>query len=59
MANSSKRGRPISHPLNSRQVKAITARLTKGLQSRAEIAAELGVHPYAVLRVKRAMTAGS
>jgi IS30 family transposase len=46
------RGRPQLYPLTRAQEKMIKGRLEKGI-SVAKIAEELGVHEYAVLRVKR------
>lgn len=46
------RGRPQSYPLTSKQVKMIQTRLNNGL-SAAKIANELGVHEFAVLRIRR------
>lgn len=54
MANTVKRGRPQKYPLTAAQVKRIQARLEKG-QSAAGIAEALGVHEFAVLRVRRAL----
>lgn len=49
-----KRGRPQLYPLTQGQINRIEARLAKG-QSAAFIAAALGVHEFAVLRVRRAL----
>lgn len=56
MANTNKvgRGRPQKYPLTARQIGKIQTRLAKGL-SAAFIADELGVHEFAVLRVRRAL----
>jgi hypothetical protein len=48
------RGRPQKYPLTGNQVKSIESRIRKG-QSLASISKELGVHSYAVLRVRRGM----
>ena len=48
------RGRPQKYPLTAGQVRSITSRLTKG-QSAGSIAEELGVHEFAVLRVRRSL----
>lgn len=48
------RGRPQKYPLTAGQTKRIEARLAKG-QSAAFIASALGVHEFAVLRVRRAL----
>lgn len=47
-----KRGRPVLYPTTTSQVKSIIARLKKGF-SVAKIAEELGIHEFAVVRVKR------
>jgi hypothetical protein len=54
MAKTTKRGRPQLYPLTGNQIRAIEARIIKG-QSASFIAEALGVHEYAVLRVRRAM----
>lgn len=54
MKKPTKRGRPQLYPLTAAQTKRITARLEKG-QSAASIADALGVHEFAVLRVRRAL----
>lgn len=46
------RGRPQLHLLNGTQLNSIRLRLGRG-ESVRSIADYLGVHPYAVLRVKR------
>jgi len=46
------RGRPQSYPLTPNQVRMIRTRLGREM-SVAKIAAELGVHEFAVLRIKR------
>lgn len=52
------RGRPQKYPLSKRQINSITNRLQKGF-SRAAVAEELGIHPFAVIRVARSVTAGA
>jgi len=52
MSTPKKRGRPIKHGATGNQTRAIQARLEKGM-SVAKIAAELNMHEFAVLRVKR------
>lgn len=54
MAKTAGRGRPQKYPLTAAQVRRIEARLEKG-QSAATIAEALGVHEFAVLRVRRAL----
>jgi hypothetical protein len=49
-----KRGRPQLYPLTARQEARVIARLEKG-QSASFIAAALGVHEFAVLRVRRSL----
>lgn len=46
------RGRPQKYPLTKSQENSISKRLDKE-ESASTIAEALGVHPYAVLRVKR------
>ena len=46
------RGRPQLYPLTVGQVRSIESRLEKG-QSAREIGEALGVHEFAVLRVRR------
>lgn len=50
------RGRPQMYPLTANQEKSIRSRIEKGQTSR-EIIAAMGVHEFAVLRVRRAMRA--
>lgn len=47
-------GRPQLYPLTANQVKSIKSRIEKGETSNSIIEA-LGVHPFAVLRVRRQM----
>jgi hypothetical protein len=54
MKTTTKRGRPQKYPLTASQIKRIEARLAKG-QSAAFIADALGVHEFAVLRVRRSL----
>lgn len=49
---SPRRGRPQMYTLTSKQVSMVNTRLNKGL-SAAKIAQELGIHEYAVLRIRR------
>lgn len=49
-----KRGRPQLYPLTAGQERRVIARLEKG-QSANFIAAALGVHEFAVLRVRRSL----
>jgi len=54
MKNATKRsvGRPAKYPLSANQVRAIKSRLGKGMSSRA-IQEEMGLHSFAVLRIRR------
>lgn len=45
-------GRPTEHKLYGHQARSIRSRLMKE-ERMSDIAAILGVHPYAVLRIKR------
>jgi hypothetical protein len=54
MKKITKRGRPQLYPLTAGQINRIMARLEKG-QSAAFIADALGVHEFAVLRVRRSL----
>ena len=47
-------GRPQMYPLTSTQVKRIQKLIAGGTSSK-EIAEKLDIHPFAVLRVRRAM----
>ncbi len=48
------RGRPQLYPLTPGQTNRVMARLEKG-QSAREIAEALGIHEFAVLRVRRSL----
>ena len=48
------RGRPQLYPLTSNQERSIRSKINKGISSR-EIQETLGVHAFAVLRVRRAL----
>ena len=48
------RGRPQMYPLTKTQEAAIIRRLDKGISAR-QISEELGVHEFAVLRVRRGL----
>lgn len=52
-----RRGRPQLYKLTSNQEKSIRSRISKGETSNSIIEA-LGVHEFAVLRVRRAMRNG-
>jgi hypothetical protein len=47
-------GRPQKYPLTANQEKSIRSRIAKG-ETSASIVSALGVHEYAVLRVRRSM----
>lgn len=49
-------GRPIKYHLNSEQVRKIKRRIASRITSK-EICKEFRVHPFAVLRVRRALRA--
>jgi len=51
------RGRPQLYPLNGTQVNSVKARIARGDTSKS-IVEELGIHPFAVLRVRRALRKG-
>jgi hypothetical protein len=53
----SARGRPIEHPVTANQQKSIVSRFKRG-ETQLGIAEALGLHPFAVLRVRRMMLAG-
>lgn len=55
---SGKRGRPQLYPLTGRQENSIKSKIEKGISS-TQIIEDLGVHPFAVLRVRRALRAGA
>ena len=48
------RGRPQKYPLTGTQINMIKRRLDNG-QSASDIALALGVHEYAVLRIRRSL----
>lgn len=48
------RGRPQKYPLTTNQIKSISTRLNRG-EKPSSIVEALGVHPFAVLRVKRGL----
>ena len=50
------RGRPQLYPLTSNQEKSVRSKIAKGVSSRV-ICEELGIHPFAVLRVRRQINA--
>lgn len=60
MASSNKtnrRGRPQLYPLTANQERSIRSKIAKGVTSR-EIESSLGVHSFAILRVRRAIRRG-
>lgn len=57
MTKVNKPGRPQLYPLTASQEKRIRTKIAKGVTSK-EIEAELGVHAYAILRVRRALRRG-
>lgn len=53
--NTVERGRPQMYPLTANQIKSINARVKKGETTKG-IAEALGVHEFAVLRIRRGGT---
>ena len=61
MATSNKtprRGRPQLYPLTANQEKSIRSKIAKGVTSREIEKKSLGVHSFAILRVRRAIRRG-
>lgn len=52
-----RRGRPQLYPLTKKQELSIRAKIAKGVTSR-EIEESMGVHSFAILRVRRAIRRG-